>query len=282
MKRTIPYATVVKEVARLCMEASCVLPPDVLKALKSGQEVEESPLGRSILDKLVENAGIAKTQNIPICQDTGVAVFFVELGEEVAIEGGALKAAIHEGTEIGYREGYLRKSLVRDPLFDRVNTKTNTPAVIHIELVPGDGLHITHAPKGGGSENMSALAMLKPLLGKKAVTEFVVETVRRAGGNPCPPVVVGVGLGGNFEVAPYLAKKALLREVGSVHPNPVYAEYEKELLDAVNATGVGPEGLGGRFTAMAVHIETHPCHIASLPVAVNLNCHAARHASVTL
>ena len=282
MNRTIPYATVVEAVARLCREASCVLPSDVYKALEVGQASEGSPLGKSILSKLVENADIARTQNIPICQDTGVAVFFVELGEAVALEGGSLKAAIHAGTEMGYREGYLRKSLVRDPLFDRVNTRTNTPAVIHLELVPGDGLRITHAPKGGGSENMSALAMLKPLLGKQAVTEFVVETVRRAGGNPCPPVVVGVGLGGNFEVAPFLAKKALLREIGSVHPNPVYAEYEQELLAAVNATGIGPEGLGGHFTAMAVHIETHPCHIASLPVAVNLNCHAARHASVNL
>ncbi|HWQ09048.1 MAG TPA: fumarate hydratase [Holophaga sp.] len=282
MKLTIPYATIVKEVARMCIQASCLLPPDVRTALEAGRDVEASPLGRSILDKLVENADLAAGQGVPICQDTGVAVFFVELGEDVAIEGGSLKAAIQEGTEAGYREGYLRKSVVRDPLFDRVNTKTNTPAVIHVDLVPGDGLRITHAPKGGGSENMSALAMLKPLQGKAAVTAFVVETVRKAGGNPCPPVVVGVGLGGTFEVAPYLAKKALLREIGSRHPDPAYADYERELLEAVNATGVGPEGLGGRFTAMAVHIETHPCHIASLPVAVNLNCHAARHAAVDL
>ncbi len=282
MKRSIPYAVVVKEVARLCVEASYVLPPDVFKALNAGYRAEESPLGRSVLGRLVENAVIARRQAIPICQDTGVAVFFVELGEDVSVEGGALIAAIQEGTETGYREGRLRKSIVQDPLFDRVNTKTNTPAIVHVELAPGDRLRITHAPKGGGSENMSSLAMLKPLQGKPAVTEFVVQTVKTAGGNPCPPVIVGVGLGGDFEVAPYLAKKALLREVGSRHPNPAYAEYEEELLAEVNATGVGPEGLGGRVTALAVHIEAHPCHIASLPVAVNLNCHAARHASVSL
>ncbi len=280
--KTIHSDAIVSAVADLCQRAAFDLPADVRQALERAKASEESPLGLSILGQLTENADLAARERVPMCQDTGVAVYFVELGSEVRIEGGSLAEALAEGTRRGYTEGYLRMSIVKDPLFERVNSKTNGPPVVHVEPVTGEGLKITLAPKGGGSENMSAMAMLKPLVGKEGVADFVVDTVRRAGGNPCPPIIVGVGLGGNFEMAPYLAKKALLREVGSVHPNPQYAAFERELLAKVNATGVGPQGLGGRTTALAVHIEAAPCHIASLPVAVNLNCHAARHASVEL
>lgn len=280
--RTISFDTIVNEVRQLCLTAAFDLPKDVLQAIDAAAAKEESPLGRSQLLQLVENAGIAATDRVPLCQDTGVAVFFVELGQDLHVTGGLLEDAIKQGTEQGWKCGYLRASVVEDPLFGRKNTGTNTPPVVHIELVEGDGLHITLAPKGGGSENMSQLIMLKPTMGAGAVADFVIETVVKAGGNPCPPIIVGVGVGGNFEMAPYLAKKALLRDVGSVHPDPQTAAFEKEVLDRVNATGVGPQGLGGTTTALAVHVETYPCHMASLPVAVNLNCHAARHASITL
>lgn len=280
--RTLSSDAVVSAVAELCKTAAFDLPADVAAALERAREAEPSPLGRSILGQITENALLARSERVPMCQDTGVAVYFVEWGQDLRLEGLPLPEALAEGTRKGYAEGYLRMSIVKDPLFERVNSKTNGPPVVHTEVVPGDRLRITLAPKGGGSENMSALAMLKPLVGREGVADFVVETVRRAGGNACPPVIVGVGVGGNFERAPYLAKKALLREVGSVHPHPEYAAFERELLERVNATGVGPQGLGGGTTALAVHVEAAPCHIASLPVAVNLNCHAARHASVEL
>jgi fumarate hydratase subunit alpha len=280
--RTIHSDAIVSAVAEICQEAAFRLPADVRRALEEARGTEKSPLGLSILGQITENADLAERERVPMCQDTGVAVYFVEVGNQVHIEGLGLAEALAEGTRQGYTEGYLRMSIVKDPLFERVNSKTNGPPVVHVELVPGDRLRITLAPKGGGSENMSAMAMLKPLVGKEGVADFVVETVRRAGGNACPPIIVGLGLGGNFERAPYLAKKALLRKLGSVHPDPRYADFERELLEKVNATGVGPQGLGGRTTALAVHIEAAPCHIASLPVAVNLNCHAARHASVEL
>lgn len=279
--RTLGFEEIAAAAAGLCTPAACDLPADVLRALEAARTREVSPLGRSILGQITQNAVLARQEQVPMCQDTGVAVWFVELGSDVHVEGD-LREALAEGTRRGYRDGWLRNSIVKDPLFDRVNTGSNGPPVVHVEIVPGDRLRLTLAPKGGGSENMSAMAMLKPLVGQEGVAEFVVETVRRAGGNACPPIIVGVGVGGNFEMAPYLAKKALLRDVGSVHPNPDYAAFERDLLERVNATGVGPQGLGGRVTALAVHVESYPCHIASLPVAVNLNCHAARHASVEL
>ncbi|MCK5843399.1 MAG: fumarate hydratase [Victivallales bacterium] len=276
--RTIDYKTIVEETAELCEKAAIALPEDVRNALKSGIDAEKSPLGAAILADCLKNAEIAEKTRSPICQDTGFTVFFVELGSEVKVSGGSLNDALTEGTALGYKRGYLRKSIVRDPIFNRVNTNDNTPPIVHITLTPGEKLSITLAPKGGGSENMSATAMLKPSQGRMGVADFVVDTVVKAGGNPCPPVVVGVGVGGTFEKCAILAKKALLRRVGSNHSDAEYAELEKEILERVNRSGIGPQGLGGTTTALAVHIESHPCHIASLPVAVNLNCHAARHA----
>lgn len=280
--KTINFDTIVNTIEKLCHEAAFILPPDVLAALEKADACEASGLGKYCLEQCIKNVTIAAENKIALCQDTGVAVFFVEIGEEIQVSGGHLQAAIQEGTRRGYLSGYLRKSIVRDPIFDRTNTKDNTPAIIHLDIVPGDKLTITLAPKGGGAENMSAMKMLKPLQGKQGVIDFVIDTVTAAGGNPCPPVIVGIGIGGNFEVAPYLAKKALLREVGTINPDPKYAELEAEILAKINATGIGPQGLGGSNTALAVHILTHPCHIASLPVAVNLNCHSARHAAVIL
>jgi fumarate hydratase subunit alpha len=265
----------------MTLKAASDLGEDVEGALKDAQSKEESPVGSGVLDQIVRNVALAREGSDPICQDTGFQVCFVELGSNVAVTGGQLNDAITEGVRRGSAEGFLRNSILGDPL-ERVNTGDNTPAVIHLEMVPGDALKITLAPKGGGSENMSRLAMLKPADGEEGVKRFVVETLSLAGGNPCPPVVVGVGIGGTFEKCAYLAKKALMRPVGSSHPKERYAKMEKELLEKINALGVGPMGLGGRVTALAVHIETYPCHIASLPVAVNLNCHAARHGHVEL
>lgn len=278
--RTVNFTDIVNAIENLCHKAAFDLPADVLQALKNANTNEASPLGKYCLEQCVLNAGVAKSCQLALCQDTGVAVYFVEYGTEVQIAGGNIYAAINEGTRRGYQTGYLRKSMVRDPIFDRSNTQDNTPAIIHLELVPGDKITVTLAPKGGGAENMSALKMLKPLQGKQGVIDFVVETITNAGGNPCPPVIVGLGIGGNFEQVAYLAKKALLRDVGSKNPDPRYAEFEAEILTKINATGIGPQGLGGTITALAVHILTAPCHIASLPVAVNLNCHAARHATI--
>ena len=272
---------ITKAVKLMCMEANYYLGEDVLRAFNKALKEEKSPAGVSVMEQLIENANIAKNEQVPMCQDTGFAVFFVELGQDAHITGGTLKDAINEGVRQGYTEGFLRKSIVSDPL-KRVNTKDNTPAVVHIELVPGENLKIIIAPKGGGSENMSGLKMLKPADGVKGVKDFVIERVSQAGSNPCPPIVVGVGIGGTFEVAAMLAKKALLRELGKHHPDPDTAELEKELLEKVNNLGIGPQGFGGRITALAVNIEKHPCHIASLPVAVNINCHAHRHKEVIL
>lgn len=275
--RSIEYGTIVNTVRDMCKEANYDLPQDVMDAFKKSLKVETSPLGQSILKKCVENADIAREQREPICQDTGLSVFFIKLGVDLRVEGGLLTDAINDGVRAGYKEGFLRKSSLRDPLVDRVNTGDNTPAIIHLELVKGDKLDITFAPKGGGAENMSRLAMLTPSAGEKGVIDFVVKAVVEASGNPCPPTVIGVGIGGTFEKVAYLAKKALMRPVGSEHENPKYAAIEKEILKRINESGVGPQGLGGNVTSFAVHIETHPCHIASLPVAVNINCHAHRH-----
>jgi fumarate hydratase subunit alpha len=279
--REIDAGVITEEVARLSMEGNYELGEDVLAALESGRDGEESPVGKEIIEQILENAAIAKAESAPICQDTGLAVVFIELGQDVHIVGGNLEDAVNDGVRKGYTDGYLRKSVLEDPL-RRVNTGDNTPAVIHLRIVPGDKLRLWVVPKGGGAENMSKIAMMKPADGVDGVKEFVVEAVRTASANPCPPIVVGVGVGGTFEQCAFNAKKALIREIGSTHEDPFYAELEKELLVRINDLGIGPQGLGGRITALAVHIEAAPCHIASLPVAVNLNCHAARHKEVTL
>ncbi len=275
--RTVAFKTIVDAVRDMCMTSNYDLPQDVMDSFSRFSKTEESPLGKSILEQCVQNAEIAKNERVPICQDTGLAVFFVKLGADVKIDGGLLSEAIHQGVKAGYTEGYLRKSSLRDPLYDRTNTGDNTPAIIHLEIVEGDQIDLTIAPKGGGAENMSRLAMLTPSSGEKGVIDFVVDTVVKAGGNPCPPTVIGVGIGGTFEKVAYLAKKALLRPLGTPNANKKYDELEKEILKRINNSGIGPQGLGGRTTSFAVHIETHPCHLASLPVAVNINCHAHRH-----
>jgi fumarate hydratase subunit alpha len=280
--RTVAFRDIVAAVKDMCLEAAFELPADVGLALKRSVTREKSPLGQSILNSLLENAAIAKRDRAPLCQDTGFAVFFVELGSSVCVEGGILTDAINEGVRLGYGEGFLRASIVDDPLFRRSNTRDNTPAIMHISIVAGDNLRIIVAPKGGGCENMSALAMLKPSDGMQGVIDFVVQTVVEAGPNPCPPSIVGVGIGGTAEMAALLAKKALLRPVRDFHPDPEYAKLEKTILDTINASGIGPQGLGGTITALTVHIETFPCHIASMPVAVNLNCNSARHAERVL
>lgn len=277
--REIDVSAIREAVAELSMEACYVLPPDVMDGYKKAKEAEESEAGKEVMDFLIENAAIAAKERIPICQDTGVAIVFLEVGQDVHFVGGDLRAAIDEGVRKGYVEGYLRKSVVSDPLFARKNTGDNTPAVVHTEIVPGDKVKITLLPKGTGSENMSALKMLTPAHGPEGVKKFVVETVDKAGSNPCPPVVVGVGVGGMMDQAALLAKKALLRPLGEPHPDPAVAKLEREILEEINATGIGPQGFGGRVTAMAVHVETYPTHIGALPVAVNVQCHAARRAT---
>lgn len=267
-------------VTLLCLDANRNLPPDVCAALAKAAQKEESELGRQMLERLEENARIAREERMPICQDTGMAVVFVELGQDLAIQGD-LYAAINEGVARGYSEGYLRKSIVRHPL-DRVNTGDNTPAIVHLRLVSGNKMKITLAPKGFGSENMGGIKMLKPSDGRKGVVDFVRTVVDTAGANPCPPIVVGVGLGGTMEYAAFLAKRALLREAGAPAQNPLDRDLEIELKREVNKLGIGPQGFGGTITAFAVHVESYPTHIAGLPVAVNLNCHAARHAEITL
>jgi len=275
--REITVAEISDQVAAMCVEANICLGEDVLGSLRSSLAAEESPIGKEVLRSLIENVHIAREERIPICQDTGFAVFFIEWGQELHLTGGTLEEAIHEGVRRGYREGYLRKSIVADPLYERKNTGDNTPAVIYTTLVSGDGLKISFAPKGGGSENMSALKMLKPFDGEKGVIDFVVDRVRAAGPNPCPPIVVGVGIGGTFDKVALLAKKALFRPLGQSHPDPAYAALERKLLLEINKLGIGPQGFGGRVTALAVHIETFPAHIVSLAVAVNINCHVSRH-----
>lgn len=279
--REIKAELITDKVAEMCKNANLYLGEDVENSLEKAVQTEESLTGRAVLQQLVENIRIAREESIPLCQDTGFAVFFVEWGQDAVLTGGTLSEAINKGVRRGYQDGYLRKSIVEDPL-QRVNTGDNTPAVIHTKMVAGDRVKITFAPKGGGSENMSAVKMLKPSDGAGGVTDFVVNHVKEAGPNPCPPVVVGVGIGGTFEKVAFLAKKALLREIGELNPDPFYAEMEKDILEKVNNLGIGPQGFGGRVTALAVHIETHPCHIASLPAAVNINCHASRHVEVIL
>lgn len=275
--REIQAAAVTQTVARLCEEANLYLGEDVRDAMTAALDREESPMGKEVLRQLLENADVARTEGVPLCQDTGTTVVFLELGQEVHVVGGGLFEAIDEGVRQGYVKGYLRKSMVDKPFSARKNTGDNTPAVIHTEVVPGDGLKIVVAPKGGGSENMTRLAMLTPSAGRKGVIDFVVRAVEEAGSNPCPPVIVCVGIGGTSEKALLIAKKAMLRKVGESHPDPEVAELEHELLTRINATGIGPQGFGGRATALAVHVDTFPCHIASLPVAVNIVCHSARH-----
>jgi len=279
--RTIAFDSIAEQVKRMCMEATYNLSENVVKKFQSAAQAEASPLGKEVLQQLIDNARIAREEDYPICQDTGDAVFFVELGQDVRIEGGGLIDAINKGVAEGYREGYLRFSMVADPL-RRKNTGDNTPAMVTLQLVPGDRLKLSFLAKGGGCENMSAFKMLTPADGVRGVKEFVTDTIKNAGGNPCPPVVVGVGLGGTFDQCCMLAKKALLREVGEKHPDTFYAQLEAELLDEINKLGIGPMGLGGRTTAVAVHIDALPCHITSLPVAVNMDCHAHRQKSVIL
>ena len=278
--REIHVEEIRDNVAQICIDAAYSLSDDVLTAFDRAIETETAPGAREIIELLKENARIAKEDHIPICQDTGVAIFFVEIGQDLRIKNGFIVDAINEGVRKGYKEGYLRKSVV-DPL-TRKNTGDNTPAIIYTELVPGDKLRISFMPKGAGSENMSVIRMLRPTEGMEGIRNFVLECVQKAGANPCPPVVIGVGIGGDFEKAALLAKKALLRPVGSPNAKLELASLEETLLKAVSKTGIGPEGLGGKVTAMAVHVESFPCHIASLPVAVNINCHAARHKTIVL
>ncbi len=276
--REISAEAVADTVARLCVQANTCLPRDVTDGIAAARAAEDWPPAREILDRIMENGEIGG--GFPICQDTGMACVFLEVGQELHIAGD-LAQAVDEGVRRGYAQGYLRKSVVSDPL-ERVNSGDNTPAMLYTDLVPGDRLAITVAPKGFGSENMSRIAMLKPSDGVEGVKDFIVDTVEQAGPNPCPPIVVGVGLGGTFDKCALLAKKALLRELGAPSPLPFYADLERELLDRINALGIGPQGFGGRTTALAVHIETLPTHIAGLPCAVNINCHVARHATEVL
>lgn len=279
--RTIQVNEITRNIKEMCIEANHFLSPDMEKAMKNAMQREESPLGRQILEQLQENLRIAGNDMIPICQDTGMAVIFMEIGQDVHFEGGSLEEAINEGVRQGYTEGYLRKSVVADPLF-RENTKDNTPAVVHYEIVPGEQVKITVAPKGFGSENMSRVFMLKPADGMEGVKEAILTAVRDAGPNACPPMVVGVGIGGTFEKCALLAKKALTRPVDQHSDIPYVQEMEKELLQRINGTGIGPGGLGGTVTALAVNINVYPTHIAGLPVAVNMCCHVNRHSVRTL
>ncbi len=273
--REISAEKITEVIKRLCIEANCILPQDMKSCIEKSLEAEPFPTAQGILRKIIENYNIAENEHKPVCQDTGAACVFLEIGQDVHINGN-LQNAINEGVRQGYRDGFLRKSIVKDPL-NRVNTNDNTPAMIYYDIVEGEKIRITLAPKGFGSENMSRIKMLKPSDGVEGVIDFVVEAVEKAGSNPCPPIVVGVGIGGTFDKCALLAKKALLREADSENPDPYYAELEKTLLDKINALGIGPQGFGGKTTALAVNIETFPTHIAGLPVAVNINCHVTRH-----
>ena len=278
--RQISSEEITKAVARLCIQANCHLPQDVTNRIETCQKEETWGPAREILDRIVENFRVAHKEDCPVCQDTGVACVFLKIGQDVHIQGD-LTEAVNEGVRCGYGEGYLRKSVVRDPL-RRENTGDNTPAMLYTELVAGENIEITVAPKGFGSENMSAIKMLRPSDGVDGVIDFVVETVKNAGPNPCPPIVVGVGIGGTFDKAAYLSKKALLRPLDSNNPDPYYENLETELLEKINALGIGPQGFGGKTTALKVNIETFPTHIAGLPVAVNINCHVTRHERTVL
>ncbi len=278
--RTLHVDKVTAAVAGMCISANRFLPKDIQRSLESGARNETSASGREILRQLVENCSLAAETGLPLCQDTGYAVLFVELGQDLRLEGGLLREAVDAGVRAGYRDGKLRAS-VCDP-FSRKNTGDNTPAIIHIDLVPGDALKITFLAKGGGSENMSRATMLAPAQGKAGIREFVLRRVAEAGPNPCPPIIVGLGIGGTFDHAPILAKKALLRSLDDVNPDPELADFEAELLADINKLGIGPMGMGGIVTALSVKIAKAPCHIASLPLAVNIQCHSARHEEVTL
>ncbi len=272
---------IVKTVKKLCIDSNCFLNDDIYNALVTAKSKEKSPVGKDILNQLIKNAEIAKENTMPICQDTGVAVVFLEIGQDVHITGGLLTDAINEGVRQGYVEGFLRKSVVSDPIL-RKNTNDNTPAIIHTEIVEGDSLKITVAPKGIGSENMSKIFMLKPSDGIDGIKNAVIKTIEEAGPNPCPPIIVGVGIGGNFEQCALISKKALLRKVGEKNPLPHISKLEDELLHDINNLGIGPQGLGGITTALAVNIETYPTHIGGMPVAINIGCHVTRHAEATL
>ncbi len=280
--RDLDVKDITEAVRELCITANYDLPRDVYDALVAACAAEESPVGREVLEQLVENADIAARDRVPICQDTGFAVVFAEVGQDVHLVGGTLADAVDEGVRRGYGDGYLRKSVAQEPAHARRNTKDNTPAILHTTLVPGDKVRLTMMAKGGGAENMSSLNMLKPSQGWAGMSQAVVDTVSRAGSNPCPPVIIGVGIGGTIDEVTLLAKKALLRDVGSTHPDPRIAAMEDELLERINDLGIGPQGLGGRTTALDVFIEEMPSHIASMPMAVNVQCHAQRHKTVEL
>lgn len=282
MMREIKCEDIIAAVQKMCIEAACDLPQDVYQELIDKQQEEDSELAKKTLQVLIDNAKLAKKNGMPICQDTGMAFVYVTIGQEVHITGGSLKEAIEEGVRRGYQEGYLRKSVVDDPLFCRVNTKDNTPAIIYYDIVEGDSLKIVVAPKGFGSENMSQVKMLKPSDGLQGVKDFVLKVINDAGPNACPPMVIGVGIGGSFDKVTMLAKKAMLREIGSHHPDQQYALLEEELLKMVNETGIGPAGYGGKTTALSLNIESYPTHIAGMPVAVSICCHVARHKEAIL
>lgn len=279
--REINVSEVIESVKKLCIDANYYVGDDIKNALINAKKEEPYKIAEGILDKILLNDDIAANENMPMCQDTGMACVFLEIGQDVHFVGGALEDAINEGVRRGYEEGYLRKSVVKDPI-DRVNTKDNTPAIIYYDIVSGDKVKITLAPKGFGSENMSRIGMLKPADGIEGVKKFIIETVKLAGPNPCPPMVVGVGIGGTFDKAAYLAKKALTRPVDSKNKQKFYSDLEEELLKKINELGIGPQGFGGKTTALGLNIETYPTHIAGLPVAVNINCHATRHKEVVL
>ena len=279
---TISAETVTAAVKKLFMDCNYFIGKDIMNALENAEKSETSPVGKSVLSQIIENDKIAAKEEIPLCQDTGMAVLFVEYGDKVAIENGSFDEAVNEGVRQAYGDGYLRKSVVADPVFDRVNTKDNTPAIIHTKIVSGNQIKITAGGKGFGSENMSAIKMLTPSYGVEGVKQFILDTVRSAGPNPCPPIVVGVGIGGTFERAAQLAKKATFRPIDTHNEDERYAALEDELLEKINKMGFGPAGLGGNTTALGVNIETSPTHIAGMPVAVNICCHAARHASTII
>ncbi|MBC8428941.1 MAG: fumarate hydratase [FCB group bacterium] len=280
--RELNVAEITSAVKDMCIKSNIYVGEDVRIAIEKALETEESPLGKQILQVVLDNHKTAADNNMPMCQDTGVAFIFIEIGQDIHLVGGDLEESINEGVRQGYAEGYLRKSIVDDPVIHRKNTTDNTPAVIYTRIVPGEKVKLLVAPKGGGAENMSEVKMMVAADGIEGVKDFVVDRVRRSGGNPCPPIIVGVGLGGSFERAAMLAKEAVLRPIGTINPDPEYAAVEKELLERINNLGIGPQGLGGRTTALAVHIKHLPCHIASMPVAVNIQCHASRHAEITL
>ena len=280
--KEISAKTITQEIARMSIEAACDLPADVEKVIVEATEKETSEFGKYAMEKVCKNIKIARDTNVPMCQDTGMVIVFAEMGQDVHIVDGDFEEAINAGIAKGYIDGFLRKSTVIDPVLNRKNAGDNTPAIIYTSIVPGDTLTLTLMPKGAGSENMSQLKMLKPAQGLEGIKQFVVDAVVNAGGNPCPPTVVGVGIGGNADKAMQLSKQALRREVGAPNPNPEYAKLERELLEQINKCGVGPQGFGGLTTALAVHIETYPTHIATMPVGVTLNCHAARHKHVVL